>query len=418
MANIITKEFKAKGMHCTSCEKLVKSSVKEIEGVKEIKIDYTTEKGEVTFDKEKTTIEEIFKSIEEQGYTCSLIEKNQTEKDSEYLNINKNLIGIIFGIIGILLIGYFIFNLTDKIALPSISSGMGYGLLFLVGILTGFHCVAMCGGFVVGYTAKDAQEGRKSYRSHLMYATGKIISYTLIGAAFGLLGSIIAFTPFMRGFAGIIAGIFLILFGINMLFPFLRKIRLKMPNSLNKFVSNTSKKNNSPLIIGLLNGLMIACGPLQAIYIMAAGTGIDANSLLDSATSNNKIIGNAIDVGGGYQTIRMDVTNRGWEPNKFVLKKGVPVKWIINGKEINGCNSAIVVPKLGLNFDIKPGEQTIEFTPKEESNIPWSCWMGMIQGTFIVKDDIDPNDKEQVQKELNSVDVPKSSSCGCGGGRL
>ena len=26
-------------------------------------------------------------------------------------------------------------------------------------------------------------------------------------------------------------------------------------------------------MIGLLNGLMIACGPLQAMYVMAAGTG-------------------------------------------------------------------------------------------------------------------------------------------------
>ena len=30
-----------------------------------------------------------------------------------------------------------------------------------------------------------------------------------------------------------------------------------------------------------------------------------------------------------------------WSPNKFVFKKDVPVKWIINGKEITGCNSAI-----------------------------------------------------------------------------
>src|SRR5512134_498499 len=29
----------------------------------------------------------------------------------------------------------------------------------------------------------------------------------------------------------------------------------------------------SPLVIGLLNGLMLGCGPLQAMYIMAAGTG-------------------------------------------------------------------------------------------------------------------------------------------------
>lgn len=86
-----------------------------------------------------------------------------------------------------------------------------------------------------------------------------------------------------------------------------------------------------------------------------------------------------------YQIIRMDVTGQGWVPNKFVLKKGVPVKWIINGKQITGCNNAIIVPAYNLQFKIKSGEQTIEFTPDEAGVVPWSCWMGMIRGTFIVE---------------------------------
>ena len=297
------------------------------------------------------------------------------------------------------------------------------------------------------------------------------------------MGSIIAFTPMMRGIAGIISGIFLIIFGLNMLnlVPFLRKISIKTPEFVNKFVNKESKKNNSPLYIGLLNGLMIACGPLQALYIMAAGTGslvegakilfvfalgtlpvmlsfgfltsfisnkathkilkisgvivvilgfvminrglvltgtgLDTNTLLaGGADKGESITGNAIALENGYQIIRMDVTRYGWEPNKFVLKKGVPVKWIINGKEINGCNSGIQVPKLNLKFDIKPGEQIIEFTPTESGVISWSCWMGMIPGTFVVKDDIDLNNQADVQKELNAVNVPKGGSCGVGGG--
>jgi hypothetical protein len=36
---------------------------------------------------------------------------------------------------------------------------MNYGLLFLVGFLTSFHCVGMCGPLVIGYTAKSAKLG-------------------------------------------------------------------------------------------------------------------------------------------------------------------------------------------------------------------------------------------------------------------
>lgn len=107
----------------------------------------------------------------------------------------------------------------------------------------------------------------------------------------------------------------------------------------------------------------------------------------------------------------------GWSPNKFVLKKGVPVRRVINGKELTGCNNAIQVPKLGLKFDVKKGEQMIEFTPDEEGVIPFSCWMGMLSGSFIVKEGIDLGDQGAVQKELNSVQIPTGGSCGAGGGR-
>ena len=93
----------------------------------------------------------------------------------------------------------------------------------------------------------------------------------------------------------------------------------------------------------------------------------------------------------------MVVDRYGWSPDSFVLKRGVPVRWVIDGKEINGCNNAIVVPKLGLDFRIERGTQVIEFTPQESGNIPWSCWMGMIPGIFIVEDDIDMSDEAQVQ---------------------
>jgi len=122
---------------------------------------------------------------------------------------------------------------------------------------------------------------------------------------------------------------------------------------------------------------------------------------------------------GEYQTIRMNVTAGGWQPNKFLLKTGVPVKWVIDGQEINGCNRAIKVPSLGLQFDIKPGLQTIEFTPTESGTIPWSCWMGMIKGTFVVKDDADAGNQRQVQAELDKVQLPAGGgSCGMmrGGG--
>jgi hypothetical protein len=144
------------------------------------------------------------------------------------------------------------------------------------------------------------------------------------------------------------------------------------------------------------------------------GTGYDFTSMFASVSAFE---GGAALSSDGYQEIRMEVNRYGWSPDRFVLKKGVPVRWIIDGKEINGCNNAIQVPKLGLDFDVKRGEQVIEFTPENEGTIPFSCWMGMIPGVFVVRENIDLNDSEVVLKELESATLPSGGSCGgsCGG---
>ena len=64
---------------------------------------------------------------------------------------------------------------------------------------------------------------------------------------------------------------------------------------------------------------------------------------------------------------------------------------------------------------LKEGMNIIEFTPTESGSIPWSCWMGMIQGTFIVKDNIDITKSVELNQELAKVNIPKARGCGCGG---
>jgi len=145
--------------------------------------------------------------------------------------------------------------------------------------------------------------------------------------------------------------------------------------------------------------------------VALTGIGLDANTLVTASSID--VADTAIRMQDGFQVIEMDVTRSGWSPDRFVLKKDIPVKWKINGQEITGCNNAINVPKYGLDFDIKQGLQEIEFTPTESGVVPWSCWMGMIPGTFIVTDDT--TDVEQIEKEL-AAPVQSSGSCGgsCG----
>ena len=60
---------------------------------------------------------------------------------------------------------------------------------------------------------------------------------------------------------------------------------------------------------------------------------------------------------------------------------------------MNECNKTIVIPQYKMKIELKEGKQIIEFTPPESGVVPWSCWMGMIPGTFIVVDDV-PSPKQ------------------------
>ena len=58
--------LRIKGMHCESCEKLIKSELEE--DVKKIKIDIKSGKAEFEFDESKTGEKEIKEKIRNLGY--------------------------------------------------------------------------------------------------------------------------------------------------------------------------------------------------------------------------------------------------------------------------------------------------------------------------------------------------------------
>lgn len=444
--------FHARGMHCHGCEHVIEAAIRKLAGVRSVSASYPTETVVVDYDADATNFSAIRNSVEQNGYRVVLTEEAQRRR-SPFVRL-AIIVAALAALAALILFDTRWISAEGE---PDIAQHMSLGLLFLLGLLTGFHCVGMCGAFVVSYAAADARAGRSSFVSHLAYGAGKTLSYTTIGAAFGWLGAFIAFTPMLRGVAGVAAGAFLIVFGLNMLglFAPLRRFRLGLPGPLKNWVNREAGgARHRPFVIGLLNGLMIACGPLQAMYVMAAGTGSPIEgaktlfvfglgtlpvmlafgaltTVLSGAVTHRLLTASGVIVvalgavminrgliltGSGAdlasvmtswrhssrvelpqtsqdatvapqtQTIEMEANGLGFTPSRFTLLRGVPVKWVINATEVTTCNNRIVVPSMKLEFDVKPGRQTIEFTPEKTGLIPWSCWMGMLRGEFVVVD--------------------------------
>jgi len=259
-------QINIKGMSCGGCESVIEEALTEVIGVIEVKADYSAAKCSVDYDENRVSLDDIYQVIEGKGYQVELA---PVDKGSFLVKLSLSLLALI----AIVLLMVFSRKLWHQFSVPEISSQLSYGMIFVVGLITGLHCIGMCGSFVISYTVKDAEQGQSPYLSHVLYGVGKTLSYAMFGAIFGFIGSVISITPFISGISILLAGTFLILFGLNMLnvFAALRRVRFKQPEAMMRYAMKKRRNARSPFFIGFFSGFLLGCGPLQAMYIMAAG---------------------------------------------------------------------------------------------------------------------------------------------------
>jgi len=90
-------------------------------------------------------------------------------------------------------------------------------------------------------------------------------------------------------------------------------------------------------------------------------------------------------VAGDVQEVAMAVTPYSYEPSELTIRAGATVRWIVDGSRASGCTRGIVVPSLGIQKILQPGQNIIEFTaPSTPGRLPFSCSMGMVRGSFNV----------------------------------
>ena len=265
-----TVKLQIGGMTCVSCQNKIEKKLRNTKGVQGVQVSYNNGTAVITYDPDLLTLKEINGIIEKLDY--QVLEEGQQGSGA------KRALGILIILfsIGMLLKQFGVLELFN--AFPVAEEGMGYGMLFVIGLLTSVHCVAMCGGINLSQCMpKDIKAGtgaKTALRPSLLYNLGRVISYTLVGALVGAFGSVASLSNGFKGGIQLLAGVFMVIMGINMLgvFPWLRKFNLRMPSFIAKRVHAGKNGSNSPLVIGLLNGLM-PCGPLQAMQLYALSTG-------------------------------------------------------------------------------------------------------------------------------------------------
>ncbi len=438
--------YQVSGMTCTGCESLLIKNVSSLKDVDDVQADHISGRVKVTL-QNGALQEAVSKIIEKAGYEVTSIKVEIDSLSQRSSAIPEKPWMRWSAIILFMFLGYQIIKRLDQfVTIPELSSQVSYGILFVIGFLTSLHCITMCGGIAMSQCISEnkASTIEKRLRPSLLYNAGRVTSYTIIGGVIGAVGSIISITLRSQGIIIIVAGLFMIIMGLNLLnlFPFLKWIIPSLPRGLSNFLSN-HRQGKGPYVVGLINGIM-PCGPLQTIQLYALGTGsfitgatsmfffslgtvplmfaLGAVSALVSQRFNKRMFAasgllvmvlgtvmisrglsltgtvapslvpvnytNVAIIENDRQFVKIELEPYNYEP--IVVQVGIPVAFIIEAEQskINGCNNAFVIPAYNLQDNILAGENIYEFLPTEVGTVSYACWMGMIRSSIQIVDDI------------------------------
>lgn len=301
--------------------------------------------------------------------------------------------------------------------------------------------------FAQRYAKKEKASFLTTARPHIAFHIGRIVSFFVLGAALGAIGGTIHISVPMIAAFNIAIAVIMAWLGLNILgvVPSIARMGIRTPDGVAKFWHTLSGSEHpaTPFAMGGLS-FFLPCGFTQSMQLFALASGsawIGGASLALfaigtmpallalgvasgwSSTNNMSVFkkvaglvvilfavatfnaghalwGTAVPTQntgtpnttvsepiptGEEQVVRTRITGSGFDPETIELKKGIPTKWIISAEQVSGCTNRIIIPSLGISKDIEPGENVVYFTPKEDGKVPFSCWMGMVRGSFVVE---------------------------------
>ncbi|MDR0249596.1 MAG: sulfite exporter TauE/SafE family protein [Oscillospiraceae bacterium] len=255
------------GMTCEGCQAAVEERLRKTRGVIKADVSYVTGTARVTFDIHAVSRDAVIAAVKKSGYKV-LSDTARPGGAGRVAAVAAAVAALYalseyFGLLG--------FLAPSRLA----QSGMGFGMVFAVGLLTSAHCVAMCGGINLSQCLPQGAASRGKPRAAalkptLLYNAGRILCYTALGFAAGALGAVFSLSALAQGALKLTAGLFMLIMGVNMLglFPALRRLTPRMPRFFARLAGKGAARRGGPLIVGLLNGFM-PCGPLQAMQLYA-----------------------------------------------------------------------------------------------------------------------------------------------------
>lgn len=432
------------GMHCAACEVLIERAWRQLPGVDKVIIKRSKNRAHI-FCQQAIPLDKLNEVINEHGYR--VVNHNSTktlltEKKQRSLADKLTDVGAVTLILAVIYIAARGFGFEPSSL--GVTDQMSFGFIFLLGLVASFSsCMSVTGGLLLSIIATQRElhpelTGRQIMRSQIFFNVGRIASYTIFGAIIGAIGSALTLSPVFSGIILILASVFMLLLGLQLLdiFPWLQRFQIRLPKKIAHTIYGQSGKPLSaagPLWFGAatfffpcgftqalqlyvlsqgdwfrggLTMLIFSLGTMPALVSIAAltsflkgqwlhfiqvGAGVLVIVLAIANIGNGlaltgatlplpatKTVEQTVPIVNGVQVVNMKVQGYNYQPAQFTIKAGIPVEWRIDSAQAAGCAHVIVARNIGVQ-EILPGDsiKSIRFTADKPGKIAFSCPMGM-----------------------------------------
>lgn len=266
--------FHVSGTHCASCKILIEDILKEQDFIEKAEVDLRKEvlRVETSSDQPPQELAKILTSkIQSNGYTVSI------EKIAKF----KQYGDVVWKALPIGLVFLILFFWLQKSGLLNIGIGGQVTPItsFIIGLIASVSsCLAIVGGLVLSLSAKISQDKVSDTKTFVLFHSGRLISFAVLGGVLGIIGSAIGINFTFAAVLGLLASIVMLILGLNLVGVF-EKNKITLPSGVFNFFRRVEHKVYAPLIIGFAT-FFLPCGFTQSMQVSALSSGSFVSGLL------------------------------------------------------------------------------------------------------------------------------------------
>lgn len=439
--------FDLRGTTCQSCEVVIEQNLSRLGGVRRVEASHSKGRLEIETDGDVNPdklLERINQCIASHGYAAMKPDGSNAAHAWSWPRFG----GALVLLLAVYLLFKQFGLLTVAPTLETSGGLMAIFAIGLVASISSCTAVVIGLLAAVSSTAAKEQghlSRKQRLRPHILFNAGRLAGFAVFGALVGLAGSVLQLSGTLNGLFVVAIALIMITLGLHLLGimpPHLARLSPPKWVAHRIHALKDSKHPAVPFALGTLT-FFLPCGftqsmqlyalslgdPLGAALVMvvfALGTtpALFGVGFLTSASKGatlqwvTRIAGAVVVVMGmsniqngaallgvnldvphssaapstvsllqdGRQYIQMEISpNFTYEPSVLEVVEGVPVEWQIYGSQFMGCAETFYQRDFGIRTQLRPGMNTVRFTPTKAGKFTFSCNMGMIRGTLIVK---------------------------------